>query len=376
MRESCGASQIRSGRNSNVAASGMAGIVGGHLTCEFMRENLSHGFPSLKNTTLRMLRSPHPDLRRAGAQLVCLAAFAHEDARELAAEARQGDCQQRLGVADVASANVADPICRQWCEGALTHLFDDSDLEVRNLAALCFRHLPEDRLSDYGDLIQAFCDSPSYKEDPFFLLNALERARGLLPGVVCLACESFLDHLASEARTFFGRGTNLNDGGGTSVPRLPAAPERRVEITRSGLDRSHLSGRTGRSGRGFSRASSARRTTSWARAAFTPQCVGSRTLRTLSRLLGDAADMDGSPPSHASASRGGRSRRRASPAQLATWWTHQVQALTPEDRRSLRSGASDACLAVWQPGEIGSVGSPTGRSASQRPLEVAPPTRC
>ena len=53
--------------------------------------------------------------------------------------------------------------------------------------------------------IRAFCDSPSYKEDPFFLLYALKSARRLLPGVVCLACESFLDHLASEARTVPGR---------------------------------------------------------------------------------------------------------------------------------------------------------------------------
>ena len=180
-------------------------LLGTPHVCEFMRENLSHGFPSLKNMTLRMLRSPHPDPHRAGAQLVCLAAFTHEDALELAAEALQGDRQHRLGVADVALANVTDPICRQWCEGALTHLFDDSDLEVRNLAALCFRHLPEDRLADYGDLMQAFLGSPRYKENPFFLLEALlKSARGQLPDIVCLACESFLDHLVSVP----GRGTN------------------------------------------------------------------------------------------------------------------------------------------------------------------------
>ncbi len=175
---------------------------------EFMRENLGHSFPSLRSMTLRLLRSRHPDIRRAGAQLVCLAALTHDDARELMVEAQQGDRLQRLGVADVASANVADPICRQWCEGALKDLFGDSDVEVRKVAALCFRELPEDRLADYSELIQAFCGSPSYKEEPFFLLSALKSARGQLPGIVCLACERFLDHLASETRAVGGRGTN------------------------------------------------------------------------------------------------------------------------------------------------------------------------
>ena len=183
-------------------------LLGTHHVCEFIRENLHQSFSGLKNMTLRQLRSPHPDLRRAGARLVCLAAFTHDDALELAAAARLGDNQQRLGVADVAVANVADPICRQWCEGALKDLFGDSDVEIRRLAASCFRQIPEGRVGAYGDLIEAFCGSPAYVEDSFSLLNALKKAREQLPGVVCLACESFLNYLAAEVRAFPGRGTN------------------------------------------------------------------------------------------------------------------------------------------------------------------------
>ena len=183
-------------------------LLGTHHVCEFMRENLHQSFSGLKNMTLRQLRSPHPDLRRAGARLVCLAAFTHDDALELAAAARLGDNQQRLGVTDVAVANVANPICRQWCEGALKDLFGDSDVEIRRLAASCFRQIPEGRVGAYGDLIEAFCGSPAYVEDSFSLLNALKKAREQLPGVVCLACESFLNYLAAEVRAFPGRGTN------------------------------------------------------------------------------------------------------------------------------------------------------------------------
>ena len=183
-------------------------LLGTPHVCEFMRENLRQSFSSLKNMTLRQLRSPHPDLRRAGARLVCLAAFTYDDALELAAAARLGDNQQRLGVADVAVANVANPICRQWCEGALKDLFGDSDVEIRRLAASCFRQIPEGRVGAYGDLIEAFCGSPAYVEDSFSLLNALKKAHEQLPGVVCLACESFLNYLAAEVRAFPGRGTN------------------------------------------------------------------------------------------------------------------------------------------------------------------------
>ena len=164
----------------------------------FIRENLWHGFADLKGAILQALRSAHPDVRQAGAELACVAALHHDDALGLAAEARYGDDRQRLGVAEVASANIGDSACREWCEDVLKGLFTDNDAELRKRAASCFRHVVDDHLSDYGGLITAFCASPAYEEDPSPLLYTLKNARTRLPGTVYLVCESFLDRLSSR----------------------------------------------------------------------------------------------------------------------------------------------------------------------------------
>ena len=164
-----------------------------HHVYEFMRENMWHGFDKLKDVIVRTLRSAHPDVRQSGARLACMAARHHAAAINLATEARQGDAHQRRGVAEVASANVGDGAHKEWCEDALKRLFTDSDAEVRKVAASCFRHVPEDDLDAYGDLIETFCASPAFEQDPYLLLDALQNAPSRLPGTVCLACESFLD---------------------------------------------------------------------------------------------------------------------------------------------------------------------------------------
>ena len=160
---------------------------------EFIRENMWHGFAELKPVILRALGSAHSDVRQAGARLGCLARLHHAEAHELAAEAGRGDVQQRRGVAEVASANVGDSAHKEWCEEALKRLFTDSDAEVRKAAASCFLHLPEDDLEAYSDLIETFCASPAYEQDPYPLLDALKTAPSRLPGTVRLVCESFLD---------------------------------------------------------------------------------------------------------------------------------------------------------------------------------------
>ena len=164
-----------------------------HHIREFMRENLHHEVHRMKGLIVRMVRCPYPDVSRAGASLGCMAAFFHEDAQKLAQECPRGNIHQRLGSADVAAANVGEPKYRQWCEGALRMFFDDDDVEVRKVAASCFRHIPESDLATYESLIEAFCDSPAYEDDTFSLLDSLKDARAPLPRITYLACERVLD---------------------------------------------------------------------------------------------------------------------------------------------------------------------------------------
>ena len=161
---------------------------------EFVRENLHYEIARLKGLIVRMLRSANPEVAQAGGRLACLAGFSHRDALELAEAGRQGNNHMRRGCAEVAAANIGVPACRQWCEGALKEFFGDDDLEVRRIAASCFRNVPERSLDTYGGLIEAFCDSSALEADSFSLLRALNNARERLPEATQAVCERLLSH--------------------------------------------------------------------------------------------------------------------------------------------------------------------------------------
>ena len=78
-----------------------------------------------------------------------IAALDHQEAADLVAEALDSGVRHRIGVAQVASANVAKPECRAWCEAMLIELFNDEDADVRNETAACFSRLPDEALERY-----------------------------------------------------------------------------------------------------------------------------------------------------------------------------------------------------------------------------------
>ena len=166
----------------------------------FIRVNLYDNFMKMRLIIKRMLRSPEPEVCKAGASLAGIAALTHVQAADLVDEALQGTARHRLGVAEVTAAKIADPECRAWCEKTLTTLFDDNDAEVRRKAASCFRQLQGQALDTYGDLIAVFCESTAFQEDSSSVLYTLEESLGRLPGMTCKICEKFLDRFADEAR--------------------------------------------------------------------------------------------------------------------------------------------------------------------------------
>ncbi len=166
----------------------------------FIHGNLRDSFGQLRPIVERMLRSSEPKVATAGARLASLAAVDHDGAGILAVEAVSGSPDQRLGVAQVAAANIGVPRCRSWCEETLRALFDDSHVDVRVEAAACFSNLPDDTLDTFGNLIEAFSVSAAFREDSFSIFHALEASLGRLPGMTCAVCEKFLDRFAKEAR--------------------------------------------------------------------------------------------------------------------------------------------------------------------------------
>jgi hypothetical protein len=124
----------------------------------------------------------------------------HPSAEDLVDVAMAGTPSHRLGVAKVASSNIAYADCQKWCEEKLTILFSDEDRSVRSEAASCFRQLKDLRLEPYEDLIEAFCQSPAYQEAAFSLFYMLEESIYRLPGIICMACEVFLDKYSEDIK--------------------------------------------------------------------------------------------------------------------------------------------------------------------------------
>ena len=167
----------------------------------FILDRLRDSFAELRPIVERMLRSSEPEVCEAGARLASLAFLMDQSAADLVDKALHGGAHHRLGVAQVASANIATPECRRWSEEILAVLFNDQDAGVRRKAASCFRHLKDEVLDTYGDLLAAFCDSNAFREGgSFWIFHTLEESLGRLPGTTCLVCEKFLDRFADEAR--------------------------------------------------------------------------------------------------------------------------------------------------------------------------------
>ena len=180
--------------------------------CDFIHAHLRDGSAELRPIIERMLRSSEPEVCEAGARFASIAVLIHEGAADLVDKALRGDASHRLGVAQVAAANITDSECRDWCKTTLVALFDDDDSEVRREAASCFRQLQDEALDDYGDLITTFCDSKAFEEDSSWILYVLEKSPGRLPGMTCEVCEKFLDRFADEARNI-----QTSQGGDTDI---------------------------------------------------------------------------------------------------------------------------------------------------------------
>ena len=167
---------------------------------EFIRRSLRYSFGELRPTVERMLRSSEPEVCEAVARLASIATLGDKSTEDLVDEALRSSVRHHLGVAQVASGNIAVPECRAWSEAKLIALFNDVDADVRSEAASCFRHLPDEALETCDDLIAAFCSSQAFKENSWSLLHALEHALGRLPGTTCVVCEKYFNRFADEAR--------------------------------------------------------------------------------------------------------------------------------------------------------------------------------
>ncbi len=163
-----------------------------------IRLALSEDFAKIRPLVERMLQSSEPEVCEAGSTHAGIAALMHPGGEDLANKAISLTSRHRLGLTKVATANIGNRECRNWCEDQLLRFFGDENEEVQREAASCFRHLEGKPLEDYENLIKDFSESAAFKSLPGPLLLALEKSRKRLPGLTYTTCKRFLDTFRGE----------------------------------------------------------------------------------------------------------------------------------------------------------------------------------
>ncbi len=176
----------------------------------FIYQGLPDHFGRFREIIEKMLRSELYEISEVGARLASLAVLCqHTDAEDLVEEALCGNVSQRLGVAQVASANIGNNDCRSWAEQKLLLLFNDPDSKVRGEAVECFHRLQEQSLESYENLINKFCDSAAYRQGLFYMLSVLEKSLHRLPSITYDICKKFLECFSDKTGGIRTSGTDI-----------------------------------------------------------------------------------------------------------------------------------------------------------------------
>ena len=167
----------------------------------FLGYTLRTHFKILLPILERMMSSTVSEVATAGARRACIAALFLEDAMPHARKCLGGSESQRLGAAEVFSANLREAPFRRFCEEALVRLFGDDNEKVRSEAASCFHGLEAVGLKSYAKLVEKFTVSKAFGDAPYPVIHALIEDTAALPEATCLVCERFGEMFGSEART-------------------------------------------------------------------------------------------------------------------------------------------------------------------------------
>ena len=142
-----------------------------------------------------MLSSDIPEVRKAGARQACLSFLQDCEAKPLAEACISGSEEQRLGAAQVFSANLHTH--RKSCENNLILLFNDSSEEVKSEAAGCFKNFKNNELGEFVSLIEAFMNSPTFKIWKSELIYALDETTAEIPEITYRVCEQCINSMNS-----------------------------------------------------------------------------------------------------------------------------------------------------------------------------------
>ena len=164
----------------------------------FLKYGVQTHYAELEPILSRMLASDDDDVAQAGARQLCLASLTIEEALPMGQQCASSSKPIRLGPAEVYATNLKVSTLRAECEAMLAQLFDDSDADVREAAASCFRHFSGRDLMEYADLAGRYIASVAFTTQVNPLIMALEETTADVPELIVSACERFFDLAARD----------------------------------------------------------------------------------------------------------------------------------------------------------------------------------
>jgi hypothetical protein len=162
----------------------------------FLRYALRTDFSSLRPILERMISSKEPDVAKIGSRRICVASLDLEDVRPLMDYCLSGSEYLRLGASEVFAANVE--LYPDFCKDKLIRFFSDHNMQVRGEAASCFRHLVDEDLTVFVDLIEAFIESPAFESNIEDLIWMLDETRQILPEIIYKVCKKSIESSVSS----------------------------------------------------------------------------------------------------------------------------------------------------------------------------------
>ena len=170
-----------------------------HYVELFLHYGTKTHYGQLEPVLRRMVDSELEEVSTAGARQVCLTSLKNDDAIPLAAQCAEGSKAQRLGVAEVYSANLSSSAFRSQCEEMLGKLFSDPDGEVRQAAAECFREFHGQDAREFEGSIETYLQSEAFPQGHDSLMRALERTTADIPELILSTSERYFERVGLAA---------------------------------------------------------------------------------------------------------------------------------------------------------------------------------
>lgn len=164
---------------------------------QFIHYAVRTHYEKLRPMLVAALSSPNDKVAKAAARQICIAQLTSDSTAELDQLMTGGEAA-RLGVADVASANLKDADVGGICADLLRTLFFDSSDKVRGEASTCFWKADSDLLVRSQDLIAVFIESPAFGLNRNPLLDALEESHAPMPEITIRSLERFMASATAE----------------------------------------------------------------------------------------------------------------------------------------------------------------------------------